>query len=235
MKELTYKNGLKDGIPIMLGYFAVSIAFGVTAVEMGVSEFIAVLISMTNLTSAGQLAGLSVIAVMGTVFEIILTQLVINARYFLMSLTLSQKLDGKFRLLDRFLCAFGITDEIFAVAVSKKQVSSKYIYGLITLPFFGWTIGTLLGALLGSILPKIIVNALSIALFSMFIAIIIPKAMEDNKVIIVVVISACLSCLFYFIPYLSQISSGISYIICALVASIIGAIFLPVKEEDCDE
>lgn len=235
MKELTYKNGLKDGIPIMLGYFAVSIAFGVTAVEMGVSEFIAVLISMTNLTSAGQLAGLSVIAVMGTVFEIILTQLVINARYFLMSLTLSQKLDGKFRLLDRFLCAFGITDEIFAVAVSKKQVSSKYMYGLITLPFFGWTIGTLLGALLGSILPEIIVNALSIALFSMFIAIIIPKAMEDNKVIIVTLISACLSCLFYFVPYLSQISSGISYIICALVASIIGAIFLPVKEEDCDE
>ena len=235
MKELTYKNGLKDGIPIMLGYFAVSIAFGVTAVEMGVSEFIAVLISMTNLTSAGQLAGLSVIAVMGTVFEIILTQLVINARYFLMSLTLSQKLDAKFRLLDRFLCAFGITDEIFAVAVSKKQVSSKYMYGLITLPFFGWTIGTLLGALLGSILPEIIVNALSIALFSMFIAIIIPKAMEDNKVIIVIVISACLSCLFYFIPFLSQISSGISYIICALVASIIGAIFLPVKEEDCDE
>ncbi len=235
MKELTYKNGLKDGIPIMLGYFAVSIAFGVTAVEMGVPEYIAVLISMTNLTSAGQLAGLSVIAVLGTVVEIILTQLVINARYFLMSLTLSQKLDDKFRLLDRFLCAFGITDEIFAVAVSKNKVSSKYMYGLITLPFLGWTTGTLLGALLGSILPEIIVNALSIALFSMFIAIIIPKAMEDKKVIIVVLISAGLSCLFYFLPIFSELSSGISYIICAVVASLFGAIFLPVKEEGCDE
>lgn len=235
MKDLTYKNGLKDGIPIMLGYFAVSIAFGVTAVEMGVPEYIAVLISMTNLTSAGQLAGLSVIAVLGTVVEIILTQLVINARYFLMSLTLSQKLDEKFRLLDRFLCAFGITDEIFAVAVSKNKVSSRYMYGLITLPFLGWTIGTLLGALLGSILPEIIVNALSIALFSMFIAIIIPKAMEDKNVILVVLISAGLSCLFYFLPIFSELSSGFSYIICAVVASLFGAIFLPVKEEGCDE
>lgn len=235
MKELTYKNGLKDGIPIMLGYFAVSIAFGVTAIEMGVPEYIAVLISMTNLTSAGQLAGLSVIAVLGTVVEIILTQLVINSRYFLMSLTLSQKLDEKFRLLDRFLCAFGITDEIFAVAVSKNKVSSRYMYGLITLPFLGWTIGTLLGALLGSILPEIIVNALSIALFSMFIAIIIPKAMEDKNVILVVLISAGLSCLFYFLPVFSELSSGFSYIICAVVASLFGAIFLPVKEEGCDE
>ena len=219
----------------MLGYLAVSIAFGVTAVEMGVPQLIAVLISMTNLTSAGQLAGLSVIVALGTVVEIILTQLVINARYFLMSLTLSQKLDGKFRLLDRFLCAFGITDEIFAVAVSKDKVSSKYMYGLITLPFFGWTIGTLLGALLGSVLPEIMVNALSIALFAMFIAIIIPKAMEDKKVIVVILISAFLSCSFYFIPLFSELSSGICYIICALVASVIGAIFLPIKEENCDE
>ena len=143
-KQLTYKKGLRDGIPIALGYLSVSIAFGVTAVSLGVPKFIAVLISMTNLTSAGQLAGVAVIAVLGTVAEIILTQLVINARYFLMSITLSQKLDAKFKLLDRILCAFGITDEIFAVAVTNvKPVTRNYMLGLMTLPYIGWALGTL--------------------------------------------------------------------------------------------
>ena len=232
MKKLTYKNGLKDGISIALGYFAVSIAFGVTAVEMNVPSYIAVLISMTNLTSAGQVAGVAIIAVLGTVFEIILTQLVINARYFLMSLTLSQKLDSKFTLLDRFLCAFGVTDEIFAVAVTKKEVSSKYLYGLILLPFLGWTFGTLTGALMGSVLPEILLNALSIALFAMFIAVVIPETIENKKLIIVILISVILSCAFYFIPLLNTVTSGIAYIICAVVASVIGAIFLPIKESD---
>ncbi len=232
MKQLTYKNGLKDGIPIALGYFAVSIAFGVTAVEMNVPGYVALLISMTNLTSAGQLAGVAIISALGTVFEIILTQLVINARYFLMSLTLSQKLDGKFTLLDRFLCAFGVTDEIFAVAVSKKEVSSRYMYGLILLPFIGWSLGTLTGALMGSFLPEIVLNALSIALFAMFIAVVIPETIENKKLIIVIVISVILSCAFYFIPLLKTVTSGIAYIICAVVASVIGAIFLPIKEND---
>ena len=230
MKPLTYKNGVKDGIPIALGYFAVSIAFGVTAVEMGLPAYFALLISITNLTSAGQLAGVAVIAALGTIFEVILTQLVINARYFLMSLSLSQKLDGKFRLLDRFLCAFGITDEIFAVTVSQKEVSKSYMYGLILLPFIGWGLGTTLGALLGSILPEIIVNALSIALFAMFIAIVLPQTLNDNKVIPVILISAVLSCCFYFIPLLSSVSSGIAYVLCAIVSSVIGAIYWPIKE-----
>ncbi len=232
MKPLTYKNGVNDGIPIALGYFAVSIAFGVTAVELGLPYYFALLISVSNMTSAGQLAGVTVIASLGTVFELILTQLIINARYFLMSLSLSQKLDKKFRLLDRFICAFGITDEIFAVAVSKKEVSKNYLLGLILLPFIGWGLGTLLGAIMGSFLPEIIVSALSIALFAMFIAIVIPTAITNFKVLPVVVISAGLSCLFYFIKPLNQISSGIVYVICAIVASIIGAILLPVKEDD---
>ncbi len=235
MNNLTYKNGLKDGIPIALGYFAVSIAFGVTASSMGIPYYISILISISNLTSAGQLAGIAVIAVLGSVFEIIVTQLVINARYFLMSLTLSQKLDGKFKLLDRFLCAFGITDEIFAVAVSKKEVSKSYMYGLILLPVIGWTLGTAIGAIMGSVLPQIIVNALSIALFAMFIAIVIPTAIENKKVIPVVLISAGLSCCFYFIEPLSAISSGIAYIICALISAIIGAVLFPIKEDDSDE
>ena len=234
--SMTFKKGLKDGIPIALGYLSVSFAFGVTAVDMGIPALIALLTSMTNLTSAGQLAGITVIAVFGTFFEIILTQLVINARYFLMSLTLSQKLDGKFKLLDRILCAFGVTDEIFAVAVHNKEaITKKYIWGLICLPYFGWATGTLFGALMGNVLPSIIVNALSIALFAMFIAIIIPATMEDNKIIPVVLISAILSCVIYFVPFFDFISSGISYIICAIVASVIGAIIFPIKEDNDEQ
>ena len=235
MSKLTYKNGIKDGVPIALGYFAVSIAFGVTATNLGVPYFISILISLTNLTSAGQLAGVAIVAVLGTVLEIILTQLVINARYFLMSLTLSQKLDGNFKTLDRFLCAFGITDEIFAVAVSKKEVSKNYMYGLMLLPIIGWTSGTAIGAILGNVLPQIIVNALSIALFAMFIAIVIPATLEYKKIFPVILISAGLSCCFYFIPLLSTISSGIAYIFCALISAIIGAILFPIEVQDSDE
>ena len=227
---LNYKKGLKDGIPIALGYLSVSFAFGVTAVSLGVPEFIALIISMTNLTSAGQLAGVVIIASLGTVAEIILTQLVINARYFLMSLTLTQKLDKKFTLLDRLLCSIGITDEIFAVAVmNDKPVTRNYLLGLMTLPYLGWSCGTLLGAVLGGILPQIIVNALNIALYAMFIAIVVPTAMQNKKVIPVVIISVALSCAFTFIPVLNNVNSGIVYVVSALIASIIGALVFPIE------
>ncbi len=227
---LNYKKGLKDGIPIALGYLSVSFAFGVTAVSLGVPEFIALIISMTNLTSAGQLAGVVIIASLGTVAEIILTQLVINARYFLMSLTLTQKLDKKFTLLDRLICSIGITDEIFAVAVMNvKPVTRNYLLGLMTLPYIGWSSGTLLGAVLGGILPQIIVNALNIALYAMFIAIVVPTAMQNKKVIPVVIISVALSCAFTFIPLLNSVNSGIVYVVSALVASVIGALFFPIE------
>ena len=232
MQKLTYKQGLKDGVPIALGYFAVSFAFGVSVVSGGLPWFVATVMSFTNLTSAGQFAGATVIIAFGSVFEILLTQLVINSRYFLMSITLSQRLDEKFTLLDRFLVSYGITDEIFGVAVSKKQaVSKEYMYGLILLPVVFWTLGTLSGSVLGNFLPEIILNSLSIALYAMFIAIVVPVGMQDKKVFIVVIIAVGLSCLFYFTPVLNSVSSGIAYIICALVASVIGAIFFPIKEE----
>lgn len=236
MSDLTFKKGVKDGIPIALGYLSVSFAFGVTAVDMGIPAFIALLTSMTNLTSAGQLAGVAVIAVLGSIVEIILTQLIINARYFLMSLSLSQRLDSKFSTLDRFLCAFGITDEIFAVSISNKgKINRNYMLGLIFLPYFGWAIGTISGALMGDVLPGFIVSALSIALFAMFIAIIIPATMSNLKILPVVLISALLSCLFYYVPILNTVSSGITYIICAVVASVVGAIIFPIKESGEDD
>lgn len=230
--EMTYRQGLKDGIPIAAGYFAVSFAFGVSVVSQGLPWFVATVMSFTNLTSAGQFAGAGIIIAMGSVFEILLTQVVINARYFLMSITLSQRLDEKVTLLDRFLISYGVTDEIFGVAVSKKElVSKEYMYGLILLPVIFWTLGTLTGALAGGLLPEIVLNSLSIALYAMFIAIVVPAGMSNKKVFIVVGISIALSCLFYFTPVLNTISSGIAYIICALVASVLGAIFFPIKEE----
>ncbi|MBQ8427667.1 MAG: AzlC family ABC transporter permease [Clostridia bacterium] len=230
--SLTYKKGLKDGLPIGLGYLSVSFAFGVTAVSLGIPELIALLISATNLTSAGQLAGVAVIAVLGSVFEIILTQLVINARYFLMSLTLTQKLDKKFTLLDRLLCAVGITDEIFAVAVTQeKPVTRNYFLGLMTLPYIGWTGGTILGAVLGGVLPSFIVNALNIALYAMFIAIFVPATLQNKKIIPVILISVAISCAFTFIPVLNTVNAGFVYVIAALVAAIIGAIIFPIDDE----
>ena len=232
MEQNSFKKGIVDGLPICIGYFAVSFAFGVSVVSGGMEWYIATVMSFTNLTSAGQFAGATVIMAMGSVFEILLTQLVINSRYFLMSISLSQKLDKDFTLLDRFLVSYGITDEIFGVAISKKQaVSKEYMYGLILLPVVFWTLGTLSGAVAGNFLPEIILNSLSIALYAMFIAIVVPAGMHDKKVFIVVAISIGLSCLFYFTPVLNTISSGIAYIICALVASVIGAIFFPIKEE----
>jgi predicted branched-subunit amino acid permease len=149
-----------------------------------------------------------------------------------MSLSLSQKLDTKFRLLDRFLCAFGITDEIFAVASAKEgKIQPKFMYGLILLPFFGWTLGTLSGALLGNVMPPIIMNALSLALYAMFIAIIIPACMNNKKIFPVVFISTALSCIIFFVPVLkSVISEGIAYVIAGLIASAVGAFIFPIDQ-----
>lgn len=240
--SLTFKKGLSDSIPIALGYLSVSFAFGVTATAKLVHPLVSLLISMTNLTSAGQLAGVGIIATVGvstflfSLVQIVLTQLVINARYFLMSITLSQKLDDKFTIADRFLCAFGITDEIFGVAVSKDEpITKKYMLGLIVLPFICWSTGTILGALVGSVLPSFIINALNIALYAMFIAIIIPASRRDKKIIPVILIAVTLSCAFYFIPCFSAIPSGITYIICALVASIVGALLFPIEDGKGDD
>lgn len=226
-------TGVKDGLPIGLGYFSVSVAFGVQASLAGLPILISVLISMTNLTSAGQLAGLQVIATCGTFIEIILTQLVINSRYFLMSITLSQKTDETFTLPMRLFCSAGITDEIFAVSSGKKgTISNKYFLGLMLLPYVGWTLGTLTGALAGNVLPAFITSALGIALYAMFIAIIIPPSTKNYGVLAVVILSAGISCLFYYLPLLSNVSSGIATIITALLSATVIALIFPKKNYD---
>ena len=155
------KAGLRDGIPIAAGYFSVSFTFGMLAVQDGMSPFHAVLISLLNLTSAGQFAGLTVIVSGASLLEMALTQLVINIRYALMSVSLSQKLDSSVKTFQRMLIAYGNTDEIFAVASSKPgSVGSRYMYGLIFLPVLGWVGGTLTGAVASTLLPAAVISAL---------------------------------------------------------------------------
>ncbi|MBQ8426922.1 MAG: AzlC family ABC transporter permease [Clostridia bacterium] len=234
--ELNIKHGLKDGLPIGLGYLSVSFAFGVQASILGVPAFMSLFISMTNLTSAGQLAGLTIIASIGTILEMILSQLVINARYFLMSITLSQKLGKEFNLMHRFLASAFITDEIFAVASAKPQtLNKKYFYGLVILPYIGWSLGTILGALAGDILPSEITNALGIALYAMFIAIIALPSVKNTGVLVAVVLSAGISCAMFFIPVLSKVSSGLAVIISAVIASAIVAYFFPINKEEKEQ
>ncbi|MGN1113894.1 MAG: AzlC family ABC transporter permease [Oscillospiraceae bacterium] len=233
MKKKNFIRGLKDGIPIALGYLSVSFGFGIMAVQDGISPFWAVIISLTNVTSAGQVAGISLIAAGGTYIEMAVTQLVINLRYALMSLSLSQKLDKKFTLLSRLAVSFGITDEIFAVASGRpEEVSKEYMGGLISLPVMGWVLGTLLGGVAGEILPAKINAALGIAIYGMFIAIVVPAVKKSKGALIVVLISVILSCCLKYIPVINKVSSGFAIIICAIVGSLVGAVFFPVNVDE---
>lgn len=229
----SFKKGLKDGLPIGLGYFSVSFTFGMMAVSAGIPVWAAVLISMTNLTSAGQFAGLSIIAGAGSLVEMAMTQLVINARYSLMSLTLSQKMEKRFSVPKRLIAAFSNTDEIFAVAVNQgKEIGAKYYSGLSIIPYAGWTLGTLFGAVAGGFLPPVVNDALGLAIYAMFIAIIIPPAKKSAPIRLVIFAAVILSCLFYFVPFLKNVSSGFSIIICAVAASIIAAIINPINDDE---
>lgn len=235
-QSLTFKNGIKDGLPIGLGYLSVSFAFGIKASILGLPALITLFMSMTNLTSAGQLAGVNIIAVFGSFIEIILTQLVINSRYLIMSLSLSQKTDQTFTLRHRILTSAFITDEIFAVAFSKpKKICAKYLYGLAFLPYFGWATGTITGAILGDVLPSVITTSLSIALYAMFIAIIVPPMTKSKGVLLCSIIAISISCTLYYVPIFKAISGGFSAIISAVVSSIIVALIFPIKPDESDE
>ncbi len=227
---MDFKRGLRDGIPICLGYFSVSIAFGVLAIQKGLTWFEALMISFFNLTSAGQYAGLTVIAAAGGLLEIALSQLLINARYALMGISLSQKMDASCNTPSRLLLGFAITDEIFAVASGKQSISRTYFAGLAILPILGWSGGTLCGAMLGSVLPSIVQNALGVALYGMFIAVVVPEAKTDRKVLAVSGIAMLCSTLLYYLPFLSSISDGFAVIICTCVAAALGALLFPREE-----
>ena len=231
-RKRSFAAGVRDGIPICLGYIAVSFTFGIMAGNAGLSVWEAVAISITNLTSAGQFAGLSLITASASYLEMAVTQLVINLRYCLMSCALSQKIDNHFPFFHRFLIAYGVTDEVFGVSACRPgKLSPWYSYGVILLAAPGWTLGTFLGIVSGNILPARAISALSVALYGMFIAVIIPPA-RGNKVLSgVVLISMLLSLVFSKAPLLREISSGFQIIILTLLIAGAAAFLFPVKEE----
>ena len=229
MKEFT--RGIRAGLPIGLGYFSVSLSFGILAVSYGFAWWQAVLISMVCVTSAGQFSGIQTMLHPGQYFAMLLSQVTINIRYSMMSVSLSQKVDKSFGSAARWLLGFFVTDEIFAVAAAQKQLSRTFMAGLAVLPYIGWTAGTLTGALLGNVLPPRLMNALCIALYGMFVAIVVPVAKKEKSVAVAAVLAAAFSCGFYFLPGLKNISSGIAVSLCAVIAAAATAVLFPVKED----
>ena len=228
-----FRIGVRDGIPIALGYFAVSFSLGIAMLAAGMTAAEGAVMSASNLTSAGEFAGVRVIAAGGGLLELVLTQVIINLRYSLMSLSLSQKLDEKVTLWQKLLIAFANTDEIFAVAMNhQKSLTLPYMLGLQSLPIVGWTAGTFLGAISGEIMPKSVSVAMNVMLYGMFIAIVFPVAKKSKAVLSVAAISVFLSSLFRYVPFLQDVSEGIAIIVCTVIAATLGAIFFPVQNAD---
>lgn len=229
----SFRTGVRRGIPVGVGYFSVSFGFGAMAAAQGIRALDATLISATNLTSAGQFAGLTLIVASASLWELILTQIVINSRYALMSLALGQRMGGRFGFWQRMLLAFFNTDEIFALAMAERQPLTKsFMWGLGVAPFIGWTGGTLLGALAGSVLPLSVRTALGVMLYGMFIAIVVPPARQQKSVLAAVILALVLSSLFTWVPVLSGVSAGISIVVCTVLAAAVCAILFPVQEEE---
>lgn len=226
-----FMRGLHDGVPIALGYFAVSFTFGMMAVSGGLSVWQATLISLTNLTSAGQFAGLDIMIACGSLWEMALTQLIINLRYSLMSFSLSQKLERNLAPWHRFAVAFGMTDEIFGVSASQQgRLNPFYNYGAMSVAVPGWTFGTLAGAIAVNIMPGFLASALSVAIYGMFLAVIIPPAKKHRAVLKVVVGAMAVSTLFACTPVLNKVSSGFVIIITTLAVAGMAAYFCPIED-----
>lgn len=233
MKGKQYVSGLRAGMPVGVGYFSVSFGFGAMAVSEGLNVLDAVLISATNLTSAGQFAGLTLIVASAALAEMVLTMLVINSRYALMSLALGQKLGPNVGFWQRLAIAFFNTDEIFALAMARREpLTLPFMVGLGTMPFFGWTGGTLLGALAGSLLPVSVRTALGVMLYGMFIAVVVPPARKEKPVLVTVIIAMILSCLFEWVPALDRVTAGIAIVISTVAAAGVCALLFPVTDEE---
>lgn len=230
-KNFTY--GFRKGMPIALGYVPVSFTFGLMAVNGGLPVWLAIFISVSNITSAGQFAGTGLILAGAGYFEITLTTFIINIRYMLMSLSLSQKIEHKMPLYQRLIFAFGITDETFTVAsMEEGKLPFSYLIGLISGPVCGWTLGTALGAFICSGLPDSLSSAMGIALYGMFIAIIVPPAKKSKAVLVIVLISVCIMCVLKYLPIFQAISRGFRIIIATVLGAGIGAFLFPVKEAE---
>ena len=228
-----FKNGLRDGMPIALGYFAVSFTLGIAAKNAGFSAIQAMVTSILNNASAGQYAIFSLVAAGSGYLEVAVMTLVANARYLLMSCALSQKLSPEMSVLHRMLIAFDVTDEIFGISVAvPDKLNPRYTYGAMTVAIPGWALGTFFGVIVGNILPLRAVSALSVGLYGMFIAIIIPPSRKNRFVAALVAVSFAASFIANRWALLSGVSSGIKTIALTVVISLAAALLFPVKDSE---
>ena len=231
-QKLTMKKGITDALPIFLGYFSVSIAFGVLAVKKGIPLWAPLVMSLTDFSGTGQFAALDLLSSLAAFAEIACAILIINARYFLMSVSLSQKLPPDIKQWQRYIIAFGNTDEVYAVAMGQTlPLNFKYILGLILCSYCGWVGGTVAGTFGGSMVPAAVSSAFGISLYAMFLAIIIPPATQSKPITVTILLAGFISCIFYYTPGLKNLSSGWIIIISGIAASAFSALKFPVTED----
>ncbi len=231
-----FLRGLRNGIPICLGYFAVSFALGISARNAGMTSVQSFVMSLTMVASAGQFAAINLISTSAGIIEMITTSLIVNLRYFLMSCSLTQKLDPKKSPIHRFLVAYCVTDEIFGLSVTVDgYLNPFYTYGITIISVAGWCAGTVLGVVMGNILPAVVSNALGVAMYGMFLAIIIPPAKKNRVITVLVIVSMAASGLFSILPVLSSISSGFRVIILTLLIAGAASFLAPIPDEDPDD
>lgn len=235
-RSVLIKEGLRDGFPIFLAYFAVSFALGITAGKAGFSAIQAMVLSLTNNASAGEYAGISLVAASAGYVEVAVMVFIANARYFLMSCTLSQRFSAETPFFHRLIIGFAVTDEMFAVNVGRRgYIEPAYSYGVMMIAMPGWAVGTALGVLVGDVLPAFAVSALGVALFGMFIAIIVPPAVKNRVIACLVIVSFALSTAANKLPFLDGISSGIKTIILTVMISLAAAVIRPIPDDgDCE-
>ena len=231
MNKKEFLSGLRDGVPVGLGYFVVAFSLGIAAKASGISALAAFVASAANLASAGEYAGFTVIRENGSLIEMALMILVANCRYMLMSAALSQRISPEMRTFHRFTLSYFVTDELFALNIAKPgYVNPTYAYGTLLASAPAWAVGTAVGVLAGSVLPGSVVSALSVALFGMFIAIIIPPAKKNKVIAGIVVICFALSATAKYVPYIKNLSSGTRTIILTVVISAAAAVLFPKKD-----
>jgi 4-azaleucine resistance transporter AzlC len=235
-RRAVFCEGARDGIPIALGYFAVSIALGIAAKKAGLTSFQAALTSLLINASAGEYAGFTLIAAHAAYIEVAVMEAVANARYLLMSAALSQKLEEKMNMWQRLLLGFTVTDEIFGVSVAiDGKLSPFFTYGTFVVATAGWTSGTFVGAILGEVLPVSLISALGVGLYGMFISVFIPEAKKNKIVAALVLISFSLSFAFAKLPVVSDIPEGIRIILLTVVISLGAALLFPIKEREVSD
>lgn len=226
-------KGLKGGIPIALGYFAVSFTLGIQAKNVGITAFQAALTSFGLHASAGEYIAFTLIGANANILVMVLMEMIANARYLLMSCSLSQKIPADTPMWKRLVMGYFITDEIFGASISVSgKLDPYYMFGLIAVASPGWVVGTALGVIMGNALPLRAVSALSVGLYGMFIACIIPEGRKNKIVAGVIIVSFVLSYIFSTLSVLKGISSGIKIMILTVIIATVAAILFPVKEEN---